>query len=114
MVPTHPHLSTKGCVGHVHSVVNSFPIAGSSGVVLAGRRVTALGRIRHTSSRMVDPLRSLRSGLRNTMGFIVLPLFTFTGTNIIFDKNNNIIKTIDVTITTKLLLNGFVNVFLFA
>ncbi len=119
-VPTALGRKAKRCLRHVHRGMSGFPMVSVGShehtVILAGRRVGVLGDVRSSTSGLVDPLRRLRSELDGLVDFFVVPVFTFTGTNVSVSRvdTDSLFSKIKLTMVLTLMLKGFLNMFVFS
>jgi NhaA family Na+:H+ antiporter len=85
VIPARPRLNVGIYIERIRRIIRTFPVMSSEkagGIVLTNRQIAKLKRVESASDRVISILQSLEDNLRNTVSFIVLPLFAFANAGV--------------------------------
>lgn len=113
VIPARPRLDAGKYIKRIRDIMSEFPVSGSDKIVLTNEQIATLKQVEHASDRVISPLQSLEDNLRNTVNFVILPLFAFANAGVVFGGGGNVVGDVSIAVAVGLLLGKFVGIYLF-
>lgn len=113
VIPAKPQLHVGRYIEKIRSTINDFPVMESKSIVLTNEQIAKLKEVESASDRVISPLQSLEDNLHGAVNYIVLPLFAFVNSGVMFSGGAEVIGNVSIAVALALLIGKFVGIFSF-
>ena len=118
-----PASQRKGSAHYIERIrqnINSFPVTNVSGkhhtMILTNNDIHKFKSIESAADKLISPLQELEDSLYSIIGYIVIPLFSFSNVGIDFSKMSveGIAEGVGLSVMIGLVFGKFIGVFTFS